>query len=412
MDINSGEFFAVRAGATVIATGGMHNCYTFTSGTTGLCGEGQAAAIRAGAEMTLMEMVTFCPGVITYPPIFRGSIFPYILSCHGYMELFNSDGEQFLEKHIPASAMDVALYSEWNKMLQCYAMYQEVNVEKKGDAYGGVLFSLNHLSEEMKQKFEKTHAHVRQGATKPMMEFHDKYGGIPVYGAAHYFDGGIAVNEKMESCLDGLFAAGECTGGNFGANRVAAATTQMLVQGLEAGKNAALYAKVSGLKEIDTASLDRIEAELMAPFSNKDAEDSGKVRAAVQKTVSENANIVVCQEGLEKGLKDVLALKDIPVSLATDFKEYNRGMIDWLEVRSMVLCAEGIFKSSLARKESRGVFIRSDMMFTDDDNWLVSTRYKNGDVWLEPVEQGKIAAPGGIHDYIANIEAVVARLSY
>ena len=50
----------------------------------------------------------------------------------------------------------------------------------------------------------------------------------------------------MGTGLPGLFAAGECTGGMFGANRVSAATTEMLIEGNIAGASAAKYSAEAG----------------------------------------------------------------------------------------------------------------------------------------------------------------------
>jgi len=61
---------------------------------------------------------------------------------------------------------------------------------------------------------------------------------IEVGPAVEYFDGGIVVNERFETGVQGLYAAGECTLGPFGANRVCSAITEMLVHGADAGENA------------------------------------------------------------------------------------------------------------------------------------------------------------------------------
>ena len=66
---------------------------------------------------------------------------------------------------------------------------------------------------------------------------------IEVGPAVEYFDGGIIVNERFETGVEGLYAAGECTLGPFGANRVCSAITEMLVHGADAGENAGDYAK-------------------------------------------------------------------------------------------------------------------------------------------------------------------------
>ncbi|MBR0113547.1 MAG: hypothetical protein IJM11_00045, partial [Firmicutes bacterium] len=80
--------------------------------------------------------------------------------------------------------------------------------------------------------------------------------------------------------------------------------------------------------------------------------------------------------------------------------------------RSMLTCSKAILASSLMRKESRGVFIRSDYFYTDNDEYLVSTRYKDGRVRLEPVDQADVPVPAGRLGYIENIEDVIKRLSY
>ena len=411
LDLIHGELFAVQAGATVLATGGMHNCYTFTSGTTGLAGEGQAAAIRAGAEMTEMEMVTFCPGVITHPAKWRGSILPYIIHTNDHFRLRNSKNEEFLAKHLPQSAVDLALHSEWNKLLLCYAMYKEVADEGNGDAYGGVTFDMEYDSKEQEQEFYDSHPYLKEGACLSIMDYLRAHHGIPVYGAAHYFDGGLKVDETFATTLPGLFAAGECTGGTFGSNRVSAATTQMLVQGLQAGKTAAECALAHEAKPICPACLEKAIADAEKPFAVK-GEDPRLLKKRINEIVSRAAGIVREQQQLEEGLAAIEALQLEQYGVTVADRAYNRSWMDWLECRAMIDCAKGILRSSLARKESRGVFIRSDYFFTDNDNWLVSTHYKNGEVWLEPVDQTEIPAPAGKLDYIANIEAVIKRLTY
>ena len=63
---------------------------------------------------------------------------------------------------------------------------------------------------------------------------------IEVAPIAHYHMGGIEVDERMETCIKGLFAAGECVGGANGANRLSGnAIPEAFVFGDIAGSNAA-----------------------------------------------------------------------------------------------------------------------------------------------------------------------------
>lgn len=411
LDIASGELMAVSAGATVLATGGMHNCYTFNSGTTGLFGEGQAAAMRLGADMTLMEMVTFCPDVICAPEKYRGNILPYILQCCGFGELFNGRGEPFLHKYMSQSAEQLALNTEWNKLLLCYAMHQEVHAGL-GDTHGGIRFTIANLEPERRQQLFDMLPQLNTGLYKEILAYHDTNGGLSVYAAGHYFDGGIKVDKHMATNIPGLFAAGECTGGLFGANRVAAATVQMMVQGCQAGLSAASFVKAAGQRTPDSAWLEHVSAEALSPFIWESGEAPRKLRKSISAIVSESAGVIRNEQDLLKGLSDLKELADCRVKLSVRGHMYNREWMDWLESRSMRLCGEAIIKSSLARKESRGVFIRSDHFYTDDDNYLAATVLHNGEVTLQQVRQDAITCPAGRHEYIQNLEDVIGRLSY
>ena len=75
--------------------------------------------------------------------------------------------------------------------------------------------------------------------------------------------GGVKINEKCETNLTGLFAAGEVTGGIHGANRMGGnALTDVIVFGARAGKYAAERALSVDILKIDetqiSAEKDRI----------------------------------------------------------------------------------------------------------------------------------------------------------
>ena len=411
LDIPSGELIAVKSGAVVLATGGMHGCYAFNSGTSGLCGEGQAAAMRLGADMTLMEMVTFCPDVICAPRRFRGNILPYILQCIGYGSLKNRLDEDFLPRYYSDSAIRLALGSEWNKLLLSYAMFHE---EQAGrcDEYGGVRYTLAGLTAAQRAELEETLPQLSRGIYRDIMALHDRQGWLSVSAAGHYFDGGIAVNADMSSSVPGLFAAGECTGGLFGANRVAAATTQMLVQGAAAGGSAAKYARDAGARNADPAALERACADALAPLYAAGGGSPRKVRAKVIEAVSQSAGIVRSAQGMAEGLRLLDETEETAAAPQRRERAANREWLDALETRSLRACGRAILLSSLARGESRGVFVRSDCPATDNDRFLCETLLHGGEVTLRPVEQGAPAAAPGKADYFEELERVFARLSY
>ncbi len=410
LDINGGALVRVDAGAVVLATGGAHNCYTFTSGPSDLCGEGIAAALRAGARLVNMEMVTHCPGVMFAPQKHRGSILPYVFQCLNAGVDLNGAREPYLHKHLSPAMVRLALGSEWNKLLLCYAAYMEREATG-GDEYGGLIYRVGMPGTPERAALEQKIPHLRQGNFGAMMDTHDQNGGLCVFPAAHYFDGGIQVNARMETTLQGLFAAGECTGGLFGANRVSAATTEMMVEGARAGLSAALFATQAGRGCCDQASMEAATQGVRAPVGREGGLTATAAKQAVKEAVSRHGGIVRTREGLEAGLRalDEIDLENIGVGKTG---RYPGEWLDYLEARAMHTCGRSILRASLLREESRGVFIRGDCLFTDDDNWLRNV--VEGPCGLEtvPVAQGRIASPGGKRDYFDYLEGMLSKLSY
>ena len=411
LNIPTGELWSVQAGATVLATGGMHNCYSFNSGTSGLCGEGQAAAMRIGAEMTLMEMVTFCPNVILSPQKYRGNILPYIMQCLGYGQLRNGRGEPFLEKYLSPRMVHLALNSEWNKLLLCYAMDREVACGL-GDVHGGITFTLKGLTPQERSTLQTTLPQLTKGIYGEILAHHDAHGGLSVFAAGHYFNGGIWIRADMSTSVPGLFAAGECTGGLFGANRVGAATTQMLVQGLQAGQSAAAYARQAGHRAVDQARKEQAVQQVLSPLGREKGMDPRAHKYAVIQAISHSAGVVRTGSGIQDGLKALEELAHQPLILPSQNLCYNRGLLDYLESRSLLACGRAILESSLLRQESRGVFIRQDHLYTDNEKFLARTSYRQGIAVLVPVEQDAIAPSKGRLDYFDGIEQLLGHLSY
>jgi succinate dehydrogenase/fumarate reductase flavoprotein subunit len=56
VNLPSGETELIEASAVVLATGGGHNVYAYTTGPEDLTGDGQAMALRAGLALINMEM--------------------------------------------------------------------------------------------------------------------------------------------------------------------------------------------------------------------------------------------------------------------------------------------------------------------------------------------------------------------
>jgi succinate dehydrogenase/fumarate reductase flavoprotein subunit len=380
LDIRTGEFIQIQAKAVVMATGGWHKAFWPNTGMRDLSGEGMAMAHRIGAALGNMEFITFCCNVLLFPPVWRGSIATYItgLLCGG--ELTNRQGEKFLEKYDPY-VVEKGTTMEWNKGFISYATAKEVRAGK-GSSHGGVFYGLGKVPWE---SFERTAAPIFPNWKYKAMDLSGmadtlKNGGtVEVGPAVEYFDGGIVVNEKFETNVPGLYAAGECALGLFGANRVCSAITEMLVHGADAGQNAGAYAKKRGAFTLPAEAFKSLEENEQFPLLKEDGLRVTEVRRRVQETAHKRLGPI----RNEKELTDFISFlenvqkNELP-NLATALKSriYNKEWVDAIELKNMVHLLKAAALSALNRTESRGVHYREDYPFSDNDNWLEESRVR------------------------------------
>ena len=99
LELKSGRILVLSAKTVVLATGGIHQLYPFTTGTDEMTGDGQAMAFRAGAEMINMEFVSFCPITTLFPMKYRGSHFTYVIHILSGDQLLDHKGQAILNKY-------------------------------------------------------------------------------------------------------------------------------------------------------------------------------------------------------------------------------------------------------------------------------------------------------------------------
>ena len=270
LDIQRGRPVVIRAGAVVLASGGAHNVFPFTTGPEDLTGDGQAMAIRAGAEMLGMEMVQSLPTILLSPPMMRGSLFIFLLGPQSGVRgwLLNRYGERFMERWDPArmerSTRDVL----------SVAIASEI-AAGRGSPSGGVYYSTAHLPRNLVGDFArwgaKPYLHADWTAHgldyKPVAEALMSGEGVEVAPAVHFFMGGVRIDERCQTSVPYLLAAGEVTGGLHGANRLSGnAFTQMLVQGKVAGQRAAEMARGQSIPDPDPAVSGELLCRVLEPL--------------------------------------------------------------------------------------------------------------------------------------------------
>jgi succinate dehydrogenase / fumarate reductase flavoprotein subunit len=346
----NGRFIVFKAKAVVIATGGIGKAWTVTSNSWEYTGDGMALAYEAGAELMDMEFVQFHPTGMVWPPGVQGILVTEAVRGEGGI-LRNKLGERFMEKYDPKrmelSTRDVVARS----------IYTEVR-EGRGTEHGGAYLDISHKpAEYVKKKLPSMYHQFKELAdvdiTKEPME---------VGPTCHYMMGGIRVEaETGQSSMPGIFAAGEAAAGLHGANRLGGnSLSDLLVFGRRAGMAAAAHAKQTAYASLDNAQMQDAERELLAPFSNK-GESPYAVHRDLQTVMQSLVGIYRNAEDLARALNELQMLEARAAAASVEgSRMFNPGWHLVGELKSMLIVAEGVTKSAMARTESRGAHSRID----------------------------------------------------
>ena len=122
---------------------------------------------------------------------------------------------------------------------------------------------------------------------------------LPVSHSTHFFMGGVGINEKCETSLEGLFAAGEVSGGVHGANRMGGnAMVEIIVFGKRAGKYAREYA--SGASKTTVEDSSKEEYERICGFFREEGIAPKVIMDKVSASMSEYVGVARTENGLKK----------------------------------------------------------------------------------------------------------------
>ena len=195
------ELRPVRAGMTLIATGGAGALYARTTNPPGALGDGIAIAARAGAAVADMEFVQFHPTALAVGD--RAFLISEAVRGEG-ARLVDRDGRRFM----------LDLHSD-GELAPRDVVAREI--QRRLAAGETSYLTLAHLdAAAVRARFPN----LVEGAAAAGLDL--TRDPLPVAPAAHYLMGGIATDLDGASSLRGLYASGECArSGVHGANRLA-----------------------------------------------------------------------------------------------------------------------------------------------------------------------------------------------
>ena len=210
------------ASATILATGGLGRIYRNTTNPVGARGDGLAMAHRAGARIANAEYVQFHPTALAVPGA-EGLLISEAVRGEGGV-LLTPDLRPFMERYSP----------KWKDLAPRDVVARAIHHEMEANGYSYVLLDIaSHMAAEaIRERFP----FIYDQCSKVGLDISSEP--IPVVPAAHYFCGGVLVDEWAHSTIRNLYAVGEisCTGVH-GANRLASTS---LLEGLVWGNRAAL----------------------------------------------------------------------------------------------------------------------------------------------------------------------------
>jgi succinate dehydrogenase / fumarate reductase flavoprotein subunit len=324
LDIRTGEIEHYFAKSVIIASGGYSRIYgTFSTNSKKSTGDGIAAAKRAGATLIDMEFVQFHPTGLK-----KSSILVSEAARGEGGFIIDDDGERFVDELLPRDQLARAIDAKI----------------KEGK---NVFIDIRHLGEQKIEELlpqERKLAKLYEGVD-PLFE------PIPIKPVAHYTMGGIAVNNRSQTSLMGLFACGECANHRVhGANRLGGnSLLEIIVFGKEAGVNAATYAKETTLQS--------------ATMQENGVILEGSCEIDFYEQQKHLAKLFYLQVGIVRKKSELLALQEELARIVTllpkmgvkdKLKEYNTNRIEFLEFVNMLEVAQSVVSAALSRKESCG----------------------------------------------------------
>jgi succinate dehydrogenase / fumarate reductase, flavoprotein subunit len=411
----SGRHIIFDAPAIIMATGGVGKSYKVTSNSWEYTGDGHALALRAGATLINMEFLQFHPTGMVWPPSVKGILVTESVRGDGGV-LTNADGKRFMFDYIPDvfKAQYATTEEEADRWYEdadnnrrppellprdevARAINSEVKAER-GSPHGGVFLDVSSRmpAETIIKRLPSMHHQFKELAdvdiTKEPME---------VGPTCHYVMGGIEVEpDSGAASVPGLFAAGECSGGMHGSNRLGGnSLSDLLVFGRRAGAGAVEYVDgLSARPSLNDVDVKEAQERSVAPFdpvtdggSQHGAENPYTLHQELQQTMNDLVGIIRQESEIQEALDKLAELKERAKNMVVEgHRQFNPGWHLALDLRNMLLVSECVAKAAITRTESRGGHTREDFA-TLDAEWrrilLVCTEAEDGSVTIEKKDQ-------------------------
>jgi L-aspartate oxidase len=339
------------AAATILATGGLGRIFRNTTNPPGARGDGLAMAHRAGARIINAEYIQFHPTSLAVPGV-EGFLISEAVRGEGAV-LLTPEGEPFMEKYSP----------EWKDLAPRDVVSRAIHHQMETHDFSYVLLDLASKipADTIRERFPNIYHKCLSAGIDITRD------PIPVVPAAHYFCGGLLVDEWGRTNIQNLYAVGEisCTGVH-GANRLASTS---LLEGLVWGNRAAAYIE----RVIDKMPTLDLPSGVEIPQWDETGLIAEADAALIQGDMQTIQNIMWHYVGLERNSerlsRAIRELRHLWNEIETFYRttRLSDGLIG---LRNAVEVALIVAQAAFHNRQSRGCHFREDYKTIDGERLI------------------------------------------
>src|SRR5262249_48265329 len=370
IDETDGALHELRAGAVLLATGGLGQIYRETTNPEVATGDGMAIAYEAGAVLSDMEFVPFHPTALAIQGAPRFLLSEALRGEGGVLR--NIGLERFMKRYHEAQELaprDVVARALVSEMQRTQSTHVYLDMTKKSEEF-------------LRKRFPRIYETCLGYGLDLASDL------APVCPAAHYMMGGVRTDLWGRTSLPGLYAAGETAAtGVHGANRLA---SNSLLEGLVFGARAgqAMKKDVPTGKRKTSAILGN-PAPLPGNSSAAQKEQKEAAKNGAAKPPATCATLVKIRETMWRDVGIMRSGKELGDAIeqleSLELRKAEKPSRSKHEVRNLRTLALVMARAALAREESRGSHYRSDFPFRNDEDFgKHSAEQKDKEVQFEP----------------------------
>ncbi len=303
------QFVRVRYDALVLCTGGASSLYPRHLTQDDCCATVQGLAEQIGCHLTNMAFLQFMPGIVS--PV-HGIVFNE--KTFRYMALDNATVEELGGTQEAQHLLDMRSgYGPFTSRLDSCAI--DFAIHRAGK--DGLVFTPHFGNEDELPEFVRTYQTWLETVAGVTAETPLR---VAMY--AHANNGGLVIDQHGCTTVSGIFAAGECTGGMHGADRLGGlSSANGLVFGMRAGESAARFVLTEGAAGAVSAAskkaVSATNAQSAADASSKAtlpawmrlaSTQTKRIEEALSSIMDESCGIVREKAQVERALQEIDAL--------------------------------------------------------------------------------------------------------